>query len=87
MGLAVEKNEPSLHRGRRIKFYYATQISTKPPTFVCFVNYPEAVHFSYKRYLINQIRTEAALDKTTIRLIFRKRQGRPLKFNKKTKKG
>ena len=53
---AIKKNEPSLHRGKRIKFYYAAQISTKPPTIVCFVNYPQAVHFSYKRYLINQLR-------------------------------
>ena len=70
---AIERTEPSLHRGRRIKFLYATQISTKPPTFVCFVNYPDAVHFSYKRYLINQIREKAKLDKTPIRIIFRKR--------------
>lgn len=74
--LAIEKNEPSLHRGRRLKFYYATQISTKPPTVVCFVNYPDGIHFSYKRYLINQLREQAGLDKTPIRLIFRKREGR-----------
>ena len=73
---AIERTEPSLYRGRRIKFYYATQVSTKPPTFVCFVNYPDAVHFSYKRYLINQIRVNAGLDKTPIRIIFRKRTGR-----------
>ena len=73
---AIERTEPSLHRGRRIKFLYATQISTKPPTFVCFVNYPDAVHFSYKRYLINQIREKAKLDKTPIRIIFRKRTSR-----------
>jgi len=73
---AIERTEPSLHRGRRIKFLYATQISTTPPTFVCFVNYPDAVHFSYKRYLINQIRENAGLDKTPVRLIFRKRTGR-----------
>jgi GTP-binding protein len=73
---ALQKNEPSLHRGRRLKYYYATQISAKPPTIVCFVNYPEGVHFSYKRYLINQIREQAGLDKTPIRLIFRKREGR-----------
>ena len=74
--LAIEKNEPSLHRGRRLKFYYATQISAKPPTIVCFVNYPEGIHFSYKRYLINQLREQAGLDKTPIRMIFRKREGR-----------
>jgi GTP-binding protein len=76
---AIERTEPSLYRGRRIKFFYATQISTAPPTFVCFVNYPDAVHFSYKRYLINQIRENAGLDKTPIRIIFRKRTGRKTK--------
>ncbi|MCD4778512.1 MAG: ribosome biogenesis GTPase Der, partial [Desulfobacterales bacterium] len=64
MELAIKKNEPSLFRGKRLKFYYAAQVTAKPPTFVCFVNYPDAVHFSYKRYLINQIRERAGLDKT-----------------------
>jgi GTP-binding protein len=73
---AIKKNEPSLHKGKRLKFYYATQVSAKPPTFICFVNYPDAVHFSYKRYLINQIRAEAGLDKTPVRLFFRQRTGR-----------
>jgi GTP-binding protein len=73
---AIQKNEPSLYRGKRLKFYYATQVSTKPPTFVAFVNYPNAVHFSYKRYLINQIRAEAGLAQTPIRLMFRQRSGR-----------
>jgi GTP-binding protein len=75
MESAVTKTEPSLYKGRRLKFYYATQVSVKPPTFLCFVNYPEAVHFSYKRYLINQIRESAGLDKTPVQLIFRKREG------------
>jgi len=73
---AIEKNEPSLHRGKRLKFYYATQVSAKPPTFVCFVNYPEGIHFSYKRYLINQIREQTGLDKTPIRIVFRQRERR-----------
>lgn len=73
---ATLKNEPPLYRGRRIKFYFATQASTRPPTFISFVNYPSAVHFSYHRYLINQIRKAAGLDKTPVRLIFRKRTGR-----------
>ena len=76
MERAIEKNTPSLHRGKRIKFYYAAQISTKPPTIVCFVNYPQAVHFSYKRYLLNQLREGSGLDKTPIRMIFRQREGR-----------
>jgi len=73
---AIRKNEPSLHKGKRLKFYYAAQISTKPPTFIVFVNFPGAVHFSYHRYLINQIREQAGLDQTPIRLFFRVRTGR-----------
>jgi GTP-binding protein len=73
---ATQKNEPSLFRGKRLKFYYATQISTKPPTFVCFVNYPQAVHFSYKRYLMNQVRLGTGLNQTPMRLVFRQRTGR-----------
>ena len=73
---ATLKTEPALYRGRRIKFFYATQTATGPPTFVCFVNYPRAVHFSYKRYLINQIRLETGLVKIPIRLICREKRGR-----------
>jgi len=76
MEKAIEKNRPSLHRGRQIKLYYAAQISTRPPTIVCFVNYPQAVHFSYKRYLLNQLREGSGLDKIPIRMIFRQREGR-----------
>ena len=79
---AIERTEPSLYKGRRIKFFYATQVSTRPPTFVCFVNYPDAVHFSYRRYLINQIREKAGLNKTPVRIIFRKRMGRKTKTQK-----
>ncbi len=70
---ATAKTEPSLYHGRRIKFYYATQVSACPPTFVFFTNYPEGVHFSYQRYLTNQIREAAGLDKTPIRILLRKR--------------
>jgi GTPase len=73
---AIQRNEPSLHRGKRLKYYYATQVTTKPPTFVCFVNYPEAVHFSYQRYLVNQIREKTGLDQTPIRIWFRLRTGK-----------
>ena len=83
---AIEENEPSLHRGQRIKFYYAAQTSTKPPTIVCFVNYPQAVHFSYQRYLINQLREKAGLDSTPIRLILRQREGRKKISRKSDKK-
>ena len=76
MESAVEQNAPALHRGRRIKFYYATQVKSRPPTFVCFANYPRAVHFSYRRYLVNRLREETGLDKTPIRLYVRGREGR-----------
>lgn len=72
---AVRANEPSLVKGRRIKFYYGTQVSSGPPTFVCFVNYPAEVHFSYTRYIINQVRSATGLDKTPIRLFLRQRTG------------
>ncbi len=71
---SMAKNPPPFYRGKAIKFYYSTQVTTKPPTFVCFVNYPQAVHFSYKRFLINQIREHAGLDKTPLRILFRQRE-------------
>jgi GTP-binding protein len=73
---ALAENEPSLHRGRRIKFLYATQAAARPPTFIMFVNYPEAVHFSYQRYLVNRLREGAGLHHTPIRLVLRPRSGR-----------
>jgi GTPase len=82
---AVEKNEPSLHKGKRLKFYFATQVSVKPPTIVLFVNYPEAVHFSYRRYLMNQIREGTGLDITPVRLMFRQRTG-AIDFGSRKKK-
>ncbi len=81
---ALIKNEPSLHKGKRIKFYYAAQTGTKPPTFLFFVNYPEGVHFSYKRFLINQVKEATGLDKTPVKIIFRQRRGKE-NLNKKRK--
>jgi GTP-binding protein len=73
---AVQANTPPMFRGRRLKFFYATQVSSRPPTFVVFVNYPDAVHFSYRRYLLNQIRAAAGLTQTPLRLLFRPRSGK-----------
>ncbi len=73
---AVYREEPSLHKGKRLRFFYATQVSTKPPCFVCFVNYPKAVHFSYKRYLINQLRQMIPLSLTPIKLLFKEKTGK-----------
>lgn len=79
---AVYRQEPSLYKGRRLKFFYATQVASKPPCFVCFVNYPNAVHFSYKRYLINQLRQMIPLKKTPVKLYFREKTGK-IDFSKK----
>ena len=72
----VHNHQPPVHRGKRIKFYYATQVTSAPPTFICFVNYPEGIHSSYKRYLINELRESLGLDLTPVRLFFRKREKR-----------
>ena len=71
---AVTAHTPTLHRGHRLKFYYSTQVSSKPPTFVIFVNYPKGVHFSYYRYLVNYFRTELGLDMTILRIFLRERE-------------
>ncbi len=70
----INQHQPPVYRGRRIKFYYATQVSAGPPRFVCFVNFPKGIHFSYERYVINRLREKLGLDGTPIRLIFRKRE-------------
>jgi GTP-binding protein len=60
--------------GQRVKIFYGTQVGVKPPTFVFFVNYPEKVHFSYQRYLVNQLREQFGMELTPIRVYFRKRE-------------
>ena len=81
---AVFREEPSLHRGRRLKFFYATQVAAKPPCFVCFVNFPKGIHFSYKRYLVNQLRQMIPLKYTPVRLYFREKTGK-IDFSSKTR--
>jgi len=71
---ALEGHNPPMHKGRRLKLYYTTQVSTKPPTFVIFANYPKGVHFSYHRYLLNQFRAGLTLDKIPIRILLKERQ-------------
>ena len=70
---AVAVRQPPTDRGRRLKILYATQASTKPPTFVIFVNVKNLFHFSYQRYLMNQIRHEFGLIGTPIRIIVREK--------------
>ena len=69
----THKNPPPETKRGRLKLFYATQTSTGPPTFVIFVNRPDKVHFSYERYIINQLRKLLALNHTPIRLVFKKR--------------
>lgn len=69
----IGKHPPPQKGGVRVRFYYATQASVNPPTFVFFVNKPEWVHFSYRRYIENQIREEFPFPGTPIRLFFRPR--------------
>jgi GTP-binding protein len=65
--------QPPTDRGKRLKLYYITQASTNPPTFVVFCNRIDLFHFSYQRYIENQIREAFGLDKTPIRIIPRER--------------
>ena len=70
---AIAITQPPTDKGKRLKIFYMTQASTKPPTFVVFVNDKELFHFSYQRYLINQLRKEFGLQGTPIRLIVREK--------------
>lgn len=70
---AVARVQPPTDKGRRLKIFYMTQASTKPPTFVCFVNSAQLFHFSYQRYLENRIRDTFGLEGTPIRFIVRER--------------
>ncbi len=71
---AVRINEPPSYNGRRIRFYYSTQASGTPPTFVFFVNDDKLMHFSYERYLENTIRNAYDFSGTPIRLILRQKK-------------
>ena len=74
LSYATERVQPPSDKGRRLKIYYMTQPSTNPPTFVTFVNSAELFHFSYRRYLENQIREfYGGLEGTPIRLVVRER--------------
>ena len=70
---ATARVQPPTDKGRRLKIYYMTQASTKPPTFVCFCNDAELFHYSYQRYLINRVRETFGLEGTPVRLIVRER--------------
>ena len=70
---ATARLQPPTDKGRRLKIFYMTQASTKPPTFVCFVNSADLFHFSYQRYLENRIRETFGLEGTPVRFLVRER--------------
>ena len=76
---ATARVQPPSDKGKRLKIYYMTQASTRPPTFVCFVNNKDLFHYSYQRYLDNQIREVFGLEGTPTRFVIRERD----KNNKK----
>ena len=72
-GKWVEKFPPPLYKNRSVKLNYITQVSTAPPTFVIYTNKPEGIHFSYERYLLNQMRETFGFEGVPVRLLFRKK--------------
>ncbi len=72
----LEHHQPPMVGRRRLKFYYASQVSTRPPTVVLVVNDPASVHFSYRRYLHNELRRVMGLTVAPLRLVFKERSGR-----------
>lgn len=76
LAAATARVQPPTDKGKRLKIYYMTQASTRPPTFVCFVNDKELFHYSYQRYLDNQIREIFGLEGTPTKFVVRERDGK-----------
>jgi len=74
LGEWVEKFPPPLYKSRSVKLNYITQVSTAPPTFVIYTNFPEGIHFSYERYLLNQMRETFSFEGVPVRFRFRKKR-------------
>lgn len=75
----LTENPPGMHRKtKRIKIYYLTQVQTAPPTFMLFGNYPESIHFSYRRFLENRLREAFDFGGAPLKLVFKKREGKSL---------
>ncbi len=85
IGDAVQRQTPPLVKGKRPKIFYATQAAVAPPTFVLFAREAASVHFSYQRYLENQLREAYGFDGTPIRLIFRERSAVELPPRRKSR--
>ncbi len=76
LAAATARVQPPTDKGKRLKIYYMTQASTRPPTFVCFVNKAELFHYSYQRYIENRIREVFGLEGTPVRFVIREREGK-----------
>lgn len=75
----IRQNPPGMHRKtKRIRIYYGAQVQTAPPTFMFFCNYPESLHFSYRRFLENRLRESFDFRGSPLKLIFKKRQGKTM---------
>lgn len=72
---ATAMQQPPMDKGKRLRIYYITQVSVKPPTFVIFVNYKYLMHFSYQRYLENRIRDAFGFEGTALHFITREKEG------------
>jgi len=74
---AMDRHHPPSHKGRQLKIYYATQVTVQPPTFVVFVNDPELMHWSYQRYLVNELRKHFGFGRVPLRMFVRARPREP----------
>lgn len=74
LSAATTRVQPPTDKGKRLKIYYMTQAATRPPTFVCFVNSKDLFHYSYQRYIDNQIREVFGLEGTPTRFVIRERE-------------
>jgi GTP-binding protein len=77
---ATTRVQPPTDKGKRLKIYYMTQSSVAPPTFVLFCNEAKLFHFSYQRYIENQIRNTFGLEGTPVRMVVRQRDEKEVKY-------
>jgi GTP-binding protein len=72
----LDRHPPPIHRGKPVRLYYVTQTQVAPPTFTIITNYPDAVHFSYQRYVVNQIREAFGFEGTPVRVFYKAKRRR-----------
>ncbi len=88
LGEIIRSHPPGTHhKSKRIKIYYLTQVRSSPPTFALFCNYPESLHFSYKRFLENRLRERFDFGGSPLKLLFRKRGEKSSGRSKRGKRG